>query len=181
MPPANHSTFTTHVHGRSASQTRRYSWSGRGGRRSLLALPTAGAWRRAGPARAAFVGLVARRGRSTRKPVGEPLAQPLEGDLAVARLRAGVGRGRPRPPGRGARAAGRAGADPSDVDVVHVEPHLDPGVRRVGVLAARDRPNAVVRHSSSSRRITQLERDAQSPVHGSDGIDASGMLGTLTE
>ena len=58
-PPANHSTFTTTSTAVSFADLR-YSWSGRGGRRSRFRSD----WRRLASSRrtrAAFVGLVARR------------------------------------------------------------------------------------------------------------------------
>ena len=97
-------------------------------------------WRRLASSRArlaAVVGLVARRGRSIRKPVGERARAAARGrsrgcgPASASRTRSPATTG----PSRSSRRARWRG--PSDGDVVDVEPHLDARVRRVGVLAAR--------------------------------------------
>ncbi len=113
--------------------------------------------------REAALGLVARRGALHRQRGRQPRAQPLERQLAVARLAAGVLRGRPdhRP------AAGR---DAALVLVAqrprarHVEDRLDPGGGHVGVLAARA-GRAAGAQLDLRQRDGQTAADSQRIVH----------------
>ena len=124
---------------RSAGDVVRRTLGGQSSRRAaavLLALRLAPLGVEPRPASPTGVGFGRRAaGGSTRSAVGEPRPQPFERELAVPRLRPGVGRGGPRhraepleQPRPLARAERRRRRDR--------EPHLDARVGRVGVLAA---------------------------------------------
>ena len=125
---------------------------------------TGGACRRAGPACAARVGLVGRRGGID--PQRPRASCPRKRSRASSRLRAcereSDAVARTTGPRRSSSRARWRG--PSDADVVDAEPHLDARVGLVRVLPARDPPSRVVRHSSSSSADHAARRDPQTPL-----------------